>query len=95
MKFYLFERQGDAHIRKSREYLEEARVGRVEHQAAAEHHSALANMYAERIVRIEAEITQTFQLSPKVCQTVEAVGDETTPVKSDSVLIYPSRTSHA
>ena len=106
--FKFFERQGDAHIRKSREYLEDAHVGRVEHQAAAEHHSALAKMYAERIVRIEAEINEALQrrsLNPEISeapelrslnvQSVETAGERDTRLKSDSVVIYPSRASHA
>jgi len=95
MKFYLFERRADAHIRKSREYLEEANVGRVAHMAAAEHHSALAKMYTERIARIEAEISDAFQLRSINCQPLEVAGDEGIRLKSDSVVLYPSRTSHA
>lgn len=56
MRFHFFERV-DTHIRKSLEYLEEAQLAWVEHKAAAEHHSALARMYAERIARIKAEIS--------------------------------------
>ena len=69
MRFYLFERQAEAHIRRSREYLEEANVRRVEHQAAAEHHNALAEMYASRLARIQAEmgpVPQQYQREPKV-----------------------------
>lgn len=95
MRFYLFERQADAHIRKSREYLEEANVRRVEHQAAAEHHNALANMYAERIVRIEAEIRDTFQVCSNSGPPLEDAGNASVRLKSDSVMIYPSRASHA
>lgn len=95
MRFYLFERQADAHIRKSREYLEEAKVKRVEHQAAAEHHSALAKMYAVRIARIEAEINETFQVRLNSSQPVEISGNENLLLKSDSVVKYPSRASHA
>ncbi len=95
MRFYLFERRADAHIRKSREYLEEANVGRVEHQAAAEHHSALAKMYVERIARIEAEISDAFQLRSISCQPLEEAAGEGLRLKSDSVVMYPSRTSHA
>lgn len=95
MRFYLFERGADAHIRKSREYLEEAHVGRVEHQAAAEHHSALAKMYTERIGRIEAEISEAFQLRSMGCQPHDGMDDDGIRLKSDSVLIYPSRASHA
>jgi len=95
MRFYLFERRIEAHIRKSREYLEEAHVRRVEHQAAAEHHSALTQMYAERIARIEAEMGETFQHRADKMPLVEDAGNENVRLKSDSVLIYPSRASHA
>lgn len=101
MRFYLFERSADAHIRKSREYLDEANMGRIEHQAAAEHHSALARMYAERIARIQVEISEMFQLQSASHELVEptepvkeAVGADAR-LKSDPVLLYPSRASHA
>lgn len=95
MRFYLFELQADAHIRKSREYLEEAHVKRVEHQAAAEHHGALTRMYAERIARIEAEISAASGARSTSGQSVEVAGNESIRLKSDSVLPYPSRASHA
>ena len=95
MRFYLFERQVDAHMRKSREYLEEANVRRVEHQAAAEHHSALTKMYAERIVRIEAEISDAFQHRLNGDQPAEGADNESVRLQSGSVMIYPSRASHA
>ena len=63
MKFHLFEKNSEAYLRRSREYLEEANLARVEHQAAAEHHAALAKMYGERIARIEAEISSALQPS--------------------------------
>jgi hypothetical protein len=44
MKFSLFEPPAGRHLRKSREYLEDAKLKRVEHQAAAEHHSALTQL---------------------------------------------------
>jgi hypothetical protein len=94
MRFYLFERQADAHLRKSREFLEEAHVQRVEHQAAAEHHAALTKMYAERIVRIEAEINEIYQLRSTGVQPVEEVVNDNVRLKADSVVLYPSRTSH-
>lgn len=110
MRFYLFERPVDAHIRKSREYLEEANLGRVEHQAAAEHHNALARMYAERITRIEAEISEAFVALSIGSKPVEegaavaaaavaavptAASGRDAHLKSDPVVIYPSRASHA
>jgi hypothetical protein len=95
MRFYLFELQADAHIRKSREYLEEAYLKRVEHQAAAEHHGALSKMYTQRIARIEAEIREATGVRSNSAQTVESPGNETLRLKSDSVVAYPSRASHA
>ena len=44
MRFYRFESHVDTHIRKSKEYLEEAKIRRVEHQVAAERHRALCEM---------------------------------------------------
>ncbi len=61
MRFHLFERRLDAHVRKAREYLMEANLARVEHQAAAEHHAALARMYAERVARLEVEVSKALQ----------------------------------
>lgn len=98
MRFNLFERQADAHLRKSREYLEEANLGRVEHQAAAEHHSALAKMYADRIARIEAEINDGFQVHLSAEPLEEEVAtpeDEGFRLNSEPVVLYPSRASHA
>ena len=89
MRFYLFERQADAHIRKSREYLEEANVRRVEHQAAAEHHNALAEMYARRIARIQAEMGPAFGVHPALAPPVDDGISETIRPKSDSVVNYP------
>lgn len=56
MRFLFFGSRTEAHIRKSLEYLEEANMALVEHQVAAEHHAALAKMYAERITRIEESL---------------------------------------
>ena len=94
MRFFLFEPQADRHIRKSREYLEEAKIKRVEHQVAAEHHSALTKMYAERISRIEAQISDALQIRSESHHPSEAAGHESVRPKSDSVLMYPARASH-
>ena len=56
MKFYLFDPPVAKHLRKSRDYLEDAKVKRAEHQAAAERHGALTRLYAERISRLEAHL---------------------------------------
>lgn len=89
MKFHLFEKHSEIYLRKSREYLEEANLARVEHQAAAEHHAALAKMYVERIARIEAEINHALQ--PRASMFREASAEEGERPKPESVVVYPSR----
>jgi len=51
-----FHTSPQAHLRRAAELLREAHMGRIEHQAAAEHHEALADMYAQRVERLEREI---------------------------------------
>lgn len=60
MKFSLFEPPGAKHLRKSREYLEDDKLKRVEHQVVAERHGALTQLYAERISRLEAHLRKTL-----------------------------------
>jgi hypothetical protein len=56
MRFDFFRMRCDAHIWKAREYLQQANLARIEHQTAAEHHAALASMYAQRAVWLEQEL---------------------------------------
>ena len=94
MKFHLFEPRTEAHIRKSLDYLEEAKLAWVEHQAAAEHHAALAKMYADRIARIEEEIRNAHPVRPVVTRhPPEDVRDELERPRTESVVVYPSRTT--
>lgn len=58
MRFDIFQTRADAHLRKAREYLQQANIARIEHQTAAEHHAALAAMYAQRVVWLESELSQ-------------------------------------
>jgi len=46
----------NSHLRRAMGLLEEAQMARLEHQAAAEHHAALARMYTDRAKRLEREI---------------------------------------
>lgn len=92
MRFRLFGNRTEAHIRRSIEYLEEANLAWVEHQAAAEHHAALANMYAKRIARIEEEIKNADQpRSRLVRQPPEELREEIERPKPEAVVAYPSR----
>ncbi|MEO8012580.1 hypothetical protein [Polaromonas sp.] len=94
MRFRLFRPRIEAHIRRSFEYLEEANLAWVEHQAAAEHHAALAKMYSERIARIESEIKNSHQVRPMVPrQPPEDLRDEIERPKAESVVAYPTRTA--
>ncbi len=54
--FNPFQFKPDIHLRRVEQLLREANMGRVEHEAAAEHHTALARMYAERAGRLEREL---------------------------------------
>ena len=60
MRFDLFNTRADAHIRKAQEYLQQAHIARIEHQTAAEHHAALAAMYAQRVVWLEREVSESI-----------------------------------
>ncbi len=60
MRFDLFNTRADAHIRKAQEYLQQAHVARIEHQTAAEHHAALAAMYAQRVTWLEREVSESI-----------------------------------
>ena len=96
MRFHLFEPRAEAHIRKSLEYLAEANLAWVEHQAAAEHHTALAKMYAERITRIEMQITNARQpRSMLTRQSDEETRSDDERPKTDSVVVYPSRATRS
>ncbi|MFM9922547.1 hypothetical protein VLK31_06105 [Variovorax sp. H27-G14] len=53
---FLFRPAHTAYLRRAAALLEEAQMARIEHQAAAEHHAALARMYAERVMRLENEL---------------------------------------
>jgi len=54
--FSFFQFNRNSHLRRAMALLEEAHMARLEHQAAAEHHAALARMYGDRAKRLEREI---------------------------------------
>ena len=60
MRFNLFQTQPSSHIRKAQDYLQQANIARIEHQVAAEHHAALAAMYAQRASWLEREIADSM-----------------------------------
>lgn len=96
MKFHFFQTRAEGHVRKSLDYLSEAYLAWVEHQAAAEHHAALAKMYSERIARTEAEVRNSHQHRadfnrPQTDDTYNGVDDLRS--KPESVVVYPTRAS--
>ncbi|MBT2332802.1 hypothetical protein J7E49_02605 [Variovorax paradoxus] len=56
MFFQLFQPGSSLHLKRAATLLQEAQMARLEHQAAAEHHAALAKMYAERVKRLSGEV---------------------------------------
>ena len=52
--FDFFNQSSRAYVRRAQALLTEARFAQLEHEAAAEHHHALAQMYADRVRRLEA-----------------------------------------
>lgn len=79
MRFHLFEPRVDAHIRRAQDYLNQAQLARLEHQVAAEHHAALAKMYAERAARLEIEINSALQRSLNARPPVEETKEPAEP----------------
>ena len=55
-KIFGFGRSEPRYIRRTRAYLQEARMAMLEHSIAAEHYQSSAQMYAERAARLEDEI---------------------------------------
>jgi hypothetical protein len=95
MNFYLFEPSVAKHLRKSLEYLEGAKLKRVRHQAAAERHGALTQLYAERISRIKSEISEALQARSTSHQPRLTAESENVLPKPDSVPVYSPRALHA
>ncbi|MEO5658872.1 MAG: hypothetical protein ABIQ90_03605 [Polaromonas sp.] len=58
MRFHLFGPHIEPHVRKSLEYLKDAKLAQIKHQTAAEHHAALAKLYATRIDRVKAQMRE-------------------------------------
>jgi hypothetical protein len=79
--FSFFQPNRNGHLRRVMTLLEEAHLARIEHQAAAEHHAALARMYTERAKRLEREVYG----SPSVPQ---GEGAATPKMTEDKPVVY-------
>lgn len=73
MRFDIFKTRADAHIRRAEEYLQQANMARLEHQTAAEHHAALAAMYAKRVTWLERELREAMTKGMPALRQVPAV----------------------
>ena len=60
--FDFFNQSSRAYARRAQALLQEARFAQLEHEAAAEHHHALAKMYGDRVRRLEAPVHEPVRL---------------------------------
>ena len=70
--FDFFNLSSKAYARRAETMLREARFAQLEHEAAAEHHSALARMYAERVARLEGHTRRAVPQAQAAAAAVAA-----------------------
>ena len=86
--FGLFQFNRNSHLRRAMALLEEAHMARLEHQAAAEHHAALARMYGDRAKRLEREIYGPSHAPHSAHQSLPESGASATKVAHDKPALY-------
>lgn len=74
------------HIRRMRGYLEEARMAMLEQSIAAEHYHASAEMYAERVRRLQQELEHWEELRQTGRQTAKDLPERSTKLAGPSRL---------
>ena len=85
--FEFFSLGAKAYLRRAETMLREARFAQLEHEAAAEHHHALACMYAERVARLEgrrsehSSAAQNATTTPPPAAMVESQRSERPPFR--------------
>lgn len=82
--FEFFSLGTKAYYRRAETMLREARFAQLEHEAAAEHHQALARMYAERVARLQgrhSEVTQSEKAPLPPTPMVESQRSERAPFR--------------
>lgn len=89
MRFDFFSTREDAHLRKAQEYLQAANVARIEHQVAAEHHSALALMYSHRVAWLEQELAESVSRFSAPLRGPGAIQSDGVKRGPESVVILP------
>ena len=70
--FDFFHQSSKAYTKRAQLLLIEARFAQLEHEAAAEHHYALAQMYAARVQRLEAPLATELQRSSPISADASA-----------------------
>lgn len=75
--FDFFHQSSKAYTKRAQLLLTEARFAQLEHEAAAEHHYALAQMYAARVQRLEAPLTTDVPRSVTMGAEALATAPET------------------
>lgn len=86
--FDFFNQSSKAYAKRAQALLTEARFAQLEHEAAAEHHHALAQMYAERVRRLEAPPQSAVRCSnPPAAEPSGALEGQRAPLR---VLTQPS-----
>jgi hypothetical protein len=86
--FSFFQPNRNGHLRRVMTLLEEAHLARIEHQAAAEHHGALARMYAERAKRLEREVYGSAQLAAAEGNGSSKASSSSSSSSSDEKVVY-------
>lgn len=82
------------YIRRTRAYLQEARMAMLEHSVAAEYYQASAEMYAQRAARLEEELLaweRGERRVPEVPQRKQVQAYPARPVEAAAVAQPPVR----
>lgn len=81
--FDFFNQSSKAYAKRAKALLTEARFAQLEHEAAVEHHCALAQMYAARVQRLEAPLSALVQHPVAVTPEIASPAPETqrTPLR--------------
>lgn len=86
--FNFFQPSADSHLKRAAVMLREAHMARIEHQAAADHHGALARMYADRAAWLEKELRPQAAPAMPLPQQPDALGNDLRQ-GGNSILYHP------
>ncbi len=77
------------YTRRIQSSLDEARMAALEHESAAEHHQALANMYRDRVRRLQGELAELNGENLPVPKTVTPIDEQAAASAAQVRLIAP------